>query len=84
MARKVKTVKEAPEVTVLRDRQIRQMADLDEEENRRLKPRRSQGVRAFRPSGGGAVTAAAAGRQGGRPAGGGSFGGKRGGAALID
>ncbi len=46
---------EDPTVRVLRDRQIRELADLDEEENRRLKTafRRSRGIRAFRRSGSG-------------------------------
>ena len=45
---------EDPTVDVLRQRQIRDLADLDEEENRRLKSafRLSRGIRAFRRSGG--------------------------------
>ena len=46
---------EDPSVRVLRERQIRELAELDEEENRRLKSafRNSRGIRAFRRSGGG-------------------------------
>ncbi len=49
-----KPPKEDPAVKVLRARQIRELADLDEEENRRLKSafRTSRGIRAFRRSGG--------------------------------
>ena len=41
-------------VTALRERQFRDLAELDEEENRRLKSafRSSRGIRAFRRSGG--------------------------------
>lgn len=44
---------EDPSVRVLRERQVRELADLDEEENRRLKAafRVSRGIRAFRRSG---------------------------------
>lgn len=45
--------KEDPSIRVLRERQIRELAELDEEENRRLKAafRGSRGIRAFRRSG---------------------------------
>ena len=58
---------EDPSVRVLRDRQVRELAELDEEENLRLKTafRRSRGIRAFRRSGGGSV-ASSAGRTGQR------------------
>lgn len=57
---------EDPSVKVLRERQIRDLAELDEEENRRLKTafRASRGIRAFRRSGG--VTSSSAGRTGQR------------------
>ena len=47
-----KPPKEDPAVKVLRDRQIRDLAELDEEENRQLKSafRTSRGIRAFRRS----------------------------------
>ena len=48
---------EDPSVRILRERQIIELAELDEEENRRLKTafRRSRGIRAFRRSGGSSV-----------------------------
>ncbi len=44
---------EDPSIKVLRERQVRELADLDEEENRRLKNafRSSRGIRAFRRGG---------------------------------
>ena len=61
-----KPPKEDPAVRVLRERQIRDLAELDEEENRRLKSafRTSRGIRAFRRSGGGSGSSAASGRGG--------------------
>lgn len=55
---------EDPSVRVLRERQVRELADLDEEENRRLKAafRVSRGIRAFRRSG----SSSSAGRTGQR------------------
>ncbi len=52
---------EDPSVRVLRERQVRELAELDEEENLRLKTafRRSRGIRAFRRSGGGSVASSA-------------------------
>lgn len=48
---------EDPSVKVIRERQLADLAKLDEEENRRLKAafRISRGVRAFRPSAGGSA-----------------------------
>lgn len=45
---------EDPSIRILRERQVRELAELDEEENRRLKTafRSSRGIRAFRRSGG--------------------------------
>ncbi len=62
---------EDPSVGILRERQLGELADLDEEENRRLKTafRTSRGLRAFRRSGGGSGASAvrsAAGRRGER------------------
>ncbi len=61
-----KPPKEDPAVRVLRERQIRDLAELDEEENRRLKSafRTSRGIRAFRRSGGGSGSSAPGGRGG--------------------
>lgn len=56
-------------VTSLRERQVRDLADLDEEENRRLKAafRINRGIRAFRRSGrsGGPASSGAGGNRGG-------------------
>ena len=54
---KLRLPSEDPSVRILRERQIRELAELDEEENRRLKTafRRSRGIRAFRRSGGSSV-----------------------------
>lgn len=61
---------EDPTVDVLRQRQIIDLADLDEEENRRLKTafRLSRGIRAFRRSGdsGGGSVNSSSGRTGQR------------------
>ena len=50
--KKPKPPTEDPSVRVLREQQVRELAELDEEENRRLKTafRRSRGIRAFRRS----------------------------------
>ncbi len=59
---------EDPAVDVLRQRQVRDLAELDEEENRRLKTafRTSRGIRAFRRSGGGSGSSSSIGSTGQR------------------
>ena len=66
-----KAPREDPSVAVMRERQIRDLAELDEEENRRMKAafKVSRGVRAFRPSAaGGAGSASSGGGSGSRAA----------------
>lgn len=77
--KKPKVPKEDPSVGQLRDRQIEQLAKLDEEENERLKRAfvNVRGVRAFRRTGDGRVgtTSAGAPRGGGPQPGSGGAGG---------
>lgn len=74
MKKAPKTPQEDPSVKVVRERQIADLAKLDEEENRRLKSafRVSRGVRAFRPAARGSTG-------GGSSSGGGSGSGGAGG-----
>jgi hypothetical protein len=69
---------EDPSIRVQRERSIRDLAEIDEEENRRLKMafKSRRGVRAFRPSarGGGGSTSGGSGGSGGAGAGGGGGG----------
>lgn len=59
---------EDPSIRILRERQVSELASLDEEENRRLKTafRASRGIRAFRRSGASGSTRSSAGSTGQR------------------
>lgn len=73
MRRSQPAPQEDPSVKVFRERQIEDLAKIDEEENRRLKMafRLTRGVRAFRPSaagGNGSTSGGSGGPSGGRAA----------------
>ena len=76
-----KPPEEDPQVKALRVRQIEDLADLDEEENRRLKAatRQGRGIRAFRRPSRGEAGSQVQGRTGRIVTGGGSSGGSAGG-----